>query len=49
MFSRTSRKGAEVEILLAIAALVTFGIAAYFLGYDSRQMGARDRVKPVSF
>jgi hypothetical protein len=38
-----------VEIVLAIGALVTLGIAAYFFGYDSRQMAALDRVNGVSF
>jgi len=31
-----------VEILLAIGALVTLAIAAFFFGYDSRQVSARD-------
>jgi hypothetical protein len=31
-----------VEILLAIGALVTLGVAAYFFGYDSRHLGVLD-------
>ena len=38
-----------MDILLAIGALVTLGIAAYFFGYDSRQMGALDRVNGIRF
>ena len=42
-------KETRVDILLAIGALVTLGIAAYFFGYDSRQMGALDRVNGIRF
>ena len=38
-----------MEILLAIGALVTLGVAAYFFGYDSGQMGALDRVNGIRF
>jgi hypothetical protein len=38
-----------VEILLAIGALVTLSIAAYFFGYDSRQMKLPDRKNAVRF
>ena len=38
-----------MEILLAIGALVTMGVAAYFFGYDSRQLGVLDPANVARF
>jgi len=38
-----------VEILLAIGALVTLSITAYFFGYDSRQLGVLDPANVARF
>jgi hypothetical protein len=40
---------AGVEILLAIGGLVSLSIAAYFFGYDSRQLSSPDRKNAVRF
>ncbi len=38
-----------MEILLAIGGFVSLSIAAYFFGYDSRQMSSPDRKNAVQF
>ena len=41
---------AKLAVLASLfGILVTLGIAAYFFGFDSRQMGTRDRVNAVRF
>jgi hypothetical protein len=38
-----------MEILLAIGGLVSLSIAAYFFGYDSRQLGVLDPANVARF